>query len=145
MQGQSIVSELVAEAYPVAVSVSPGRIRRNWIVRAASILPSDEALDAIARKLTEDTHAAIDAAYAEVASATELENARPAVTLLRLDDLHLVVRTEYADPEHAIGDSDAISQWGVLQRLDVQVELADVQGIPRSLWFPLRQRALGAP
>ena len=132
------MSELVGDGYPIAAPVPGGRLRRNWIVRVAHPLPPDSIVASLEATLANEASATMVAAYGEVSNTAQLMSARPVVALLRLDDEHLVVRIEFADHEHAVGDSAAISQWGVLQSLDREIEIADLQGIPRRFWFPLR-------
>src|SRR5262249_8032572 len=115
-----------------------GRLRRNWIARTASSLPNDETLSEVQRAVEEDAFIKIREAYSSAATLQQLSEARPTVTLVRLDEHHLIVRVEFAEPAKSVGDTAAISQWGVLQLLDRRFRLDDLQGIPCEHWFPLR-------
>jgi hypothetical protein len=137
MERQTLISDLVGGAYPPAVAVG-GRLRRNWIARTANVLPGEAELNALQQGTEADAIAKIQDAYASVATAEQLANARPSVTLVRLDDHHLIVRIEFAAPENSVGDVAAIAQWGVLQVIDRNLRLDELQGIPCEHWFPIR-------
>lgn len=137
MELQDVISELVGEAYPPAVEVN-GRLRRNWVARTASALPSEVALNDLQRVIEEDAFGKIREAYSSVATPEELVNVRPSVALVRLDDHHLLVRIEFAGPGKSVGDAAAISQWGVLQFVDRLLPLDELQGLPCKHWFALR-------
>jgi hypothetical protein len=138
MEHQAIISELVGEAYPPVVALDGGRLRRNWIARTVNALPDNATLSEMAKALEEDAFTRIATAYSSAATPEELSRARASVCLLRLDDHHLVVRIEFAGPEHSVGDAAAISQWGVLEAIDRQIRLDELQGLPCDHWFPLR-------
>lgn len=137
MERQTLISELVGEAYPPTVMVG-GRLRRNWIARTASVLPSEADLDDLQRVVEDDAFTKIRDAYSSAATPEQLSNARPSVMLVRLDEHHLIVRIEFAGPEKSVGDAAAISQWGALQAIDRQLRLDELQGLPCEHWFPLR-------
>lgn len=138
MERQFLVSELVGQAYPPAVAVEGGRLRRTWIARTSSVVPSDANLTEMQQALEEEAFSSIKEAYAATATAEALAAVRPSVHLVRLDDDHVIVRIEFAGPERTVGDAAAISQWGVLQAFDRRVRLDELQGVPSEHWFPLR-------
>ena len=138
MERTSLISDLVGEAYPVAVALEGGRLRRNWIARTVDILPGEVTLDRLQRFLEDDAIASIRAAYSSSVAAEALSAASPSVRLVRLDDRHLVIRTEFAGPEIAVGSSAVISQLDVLQAVDQRMRLDDLQGRPWDCWFFLR-------
>lgn len=138
MERKALISEVVGDAYPVAVAVAGGRLLRNWIVRTVDVLPDEVTLAEMQRTLENDAFAHIVTAYSSSATAEVLSAVRPSVQLVRLDDLHLVVRIEFAGPEISVGAEAAISQWGVFQAMDRQMRLDDLQGLPSDLWFFLR-------
>ncbi len=131
------ISELIGQAYPPAIPLGGGRLRRHWIVRTAGEVPTEGRLHALAQSLEGAAVAKIQAAYGSV-TGRQLTGARPAIRLRRLDDRHLVVQTDFADAEGSVGDAAAISQWGVLQDLDREVRVDDLQGLPSEHWFQLR-------
>jgi hypothetical protein len=137
MDRQTLISELVGEAYPPAVEVG-SRVRRNWIARTVAVLPQEATLIDLERTVETYAVAQIREAYAATATAGQLSSARPSIALLRLDDHHLIVRVEFAAPEDSVGNAAWISQWGVLQAIDRVLRLDELQGLPRALWFPLR-------
>jgi hypothetical protein len=137
MDLHAVISELVGQAYPVAVRVGE-RITRNWVARTVRPLPLQAELDVLQRSLQDAAVANIETAYAEVVPHERLAAARPSIALLRLDDIHLLVRTEYASRETNVGDADMIAQWGSLQMLDREIELDELQGLPCTYWFALR-------
>lgn len=138
MDRQSVISELREHAYPVAVAIDGGRLRRSWIARTVDVLPDEVTLTEMQRVLEDHASASIVTAYSSSATAEALSAVRPSVRLVRLDDLHLIVRIEFAGPEISMGTEAAISQWGVLQAVDRQMRLDDLQGIPCDHWFFLR-------
>ena len=138
MERKSLISELVGDAYPVAVPLDAGRLRRNWIARTVDKLPDEATLSEMQRTLEDEAFASIVAAYSCSVTSVALSAVRPSVELVRLDDLHLVVRIGFAGPELAVGADSAISQWGVLQAVDRRMRLGDLQGLPADLWFFLR-------
>lgn len=137
MDPKALISELVGEAYPVAVRTG-NRLRRNWVARTSRPLPPQVSLNELQRRLEESAFASIERAYGGCVSREQLMAARPSLLLIRLDDLHLVVRTEFAARETNVGDADIISQWGVLQMLDREIELDELQGLPCENWFQIR-------
>lgn len=137
MDRQTLISELVGEAYPVAVSVD-GRLRRNWVARTVNAVPDEHALTILQTKLEEDANLRITTAYASSTSPVALAHSRPSIALFRIDDRHLVVTIEFAGPDKSVGDAAMIAQWGVLQALDDQLRVEDLQGLPADCWFPLR-------
>lgn len=137
MDRQTLISELVGEAYPVAVAVD-GRLRRNWVARTVGPVPDEEALAQLHRKLEQHTNTSITAAYASSTPPQDLARARPSIRLLRLDDRHVIVRVEFAEADKSVGDAAAIAQWGVLQTLDRELPIEELQGIPADYWFALR-------
>lgn len=138
MERKTFISELVGDAYPVAVALDGGRLRRNWIARAVDVLPDEAALSELQRVVEDEAIASIRAAYSSSVSAEALAGALPSVRLVRLDDRHLIVQTEFAGPDLAVGSSAAISQLEVLQAVDQQIRLDDLQGLPWDFWFFLR-------
>lgn len=138
MERQTLISELVGDAYPTAVAVEGGRLRRTWIARTVPVLPDDTQIGEMQRALEENAFSSIETAYSSSATGEALSAARPSVRLMRLDDHHLVVRIEFAGPEKTVGDAAAISQWGVLQAIDRGLHLDELQGLPCEYWFPLR-------
>lgn len=133
----AIRSDVIGSSYPPAIEIANGRLRRDWVARTSRTLPAEAALAALGRKIEDEVHAAIATAFGTVATEAELKAARASISLARLDDLHLVVRIEFAGPDTTVGDAAVISQWGALQRLDREVPIDDLQGLPRSYWFPL--------
>ena len=138
MDRQAVISELRGQAYPVAIAVDGGRLRRNWIARTVDVLPDELTLTQIQRTLEDDAFASIVTAYSSSATTETLSAVRPLVQLVRLDDLHLIIQIEFAGPEISVGAEAAISQWGVLQAVDRQIRLDDLQGVPWDCWFFLR-------
>lgn len=138
IERQTLIAELVGEAYPAAVTLENGHVRRNWIARTEDALPSEADLTTVGGLLEGDAATSIKAAYSAAATAEAVDQARPSVRLIRLDDHHLIVRIEFAPPEATVGDAAVISQWGVLQALDRRLRLDELQGLPCAYWFPLR-------
>jgi len=138
MERQTLIAELVGDAYPAAVTLESGYIRRNWIARTEDALPSEADLTTVGGLLETDAATSIKAAYSEAATTEAVEQACPSVRLIRLDDHHLIVRIEFARPQATVGDAAVISQWGVLQALDRRLRLDELQGLPCAYWFPLR-------
>jgi hypothetical protein len=138
MDRQSVISELRGQAYPAAVALDDGRLRRNWIARTVDVLPDEVTLTEMQRVLEDNAFASIVTAYSSSVTAEALSAVRPSVQLVRLDDLHLIVRIEFAGPGLSVGAEAAISQWGVLQAVDRQMRLDDLQGLPADHWFFLR-------
>jgi len=137
MEYKRVISDLVGASYPQAVQVGH-RISRNWVVRSVRPLPSQLELSELQQKLEDAAWASIVSDYAAFASPERLASSRPSIVLFRLHELHLLVRTEYASRETNVGESDMIAQWGVLQMLDLQIEIDDLQGLPSACWFPIR-------
>jgi hypothetical protein len=135
---RALRSDLVGRSFPVRIQVE-GRVRRDWVVRTQSSLPPQGELDSLQLALEEHTFAIIKAAYAEAVPLERITGARPSYRLVRLDDVHLVVRAEVAGRETNVGDADLIAEWGVLQAVDERFRLEDVQGLPCEYWFPLRE------
>lgn len=138
MERKAFISELVGEAYPVAVALDGGRLRRNWIARTVDVLPDEPTLGTLQRFFEDEAIASIRTAYSSSVTAEALSVALPSVQLLRLDDHHLIIRTEFAGPDFAVGSSAVISQLEVLQAVDSQMRLDDLQGLPWDYWFFLR-------
>ncbi len=138
MDRKSFISVLVGDAYPIAVDIEGGLSRRTWIARTVDVLPDKATLDAIARSLEDDAFSTIATEYASCATAESLAAARPSVGLTRLDERHLIVKTDFAVREKMIGASAWISQLGVLAEVDRQLRLDDLQGLPWDYWFFLR-------
>ena len=134
---ESLISQLVSQLYPVAFAAG-ARLRRDWVVRATRPLPTQAVLSVLQNKVEEGVFETIISAYSTSATAEQLAGARPSVQLTRLDDLHLVVRTEFAGPETTVGDVAAIAQLGALQKIDREIEFDELQGLPADWWFWLR-------
>jgi hypothetical protein len=138
MERKTFISELVGEAYPIAVALDGGRLRRNWIARTVDVLPDEATLGKLQRFFEDEAIASIRTAYSSSVTAEAISAALPSVQLVRLDDRHLIVRTEFAGPDLAVGSSAVISQLEVLQAVDHQIRLDDLQGLPWDFWFFLR-------
>ena len=138
MERTSFISELVGQAYPIAVALEGGRLRRNWIARTVDVLPDEVTLDKLQRIVEDEAITSIRAAYSSSVTEEALAAALPSVKLVRLDDRHLIVRTDFAGPDLAVGGSAVISQLDVLQSVDHQMHLDDLQGLPWDCWFFLR-------
>lgn len=141
MDAEDVLNDVDGRSYPVAEDVGAGWLSRDWVVRTAVPLPDDEALRALGARLGDAVFASILDAYGELVSRERLENARPEYRLIRVDECHLVVRMKFAGRERTVGDEDAISQIGFLQRLDRVLRIDDLQGLPRALWFFLRMQS----
>lgn len=139
----ALISEIVGNAYPTAVTKA-GRASRNWIARTEAPLPGQPVLTESQRRLEEEAFAAIEAAYRTPATTDQLKAARPTIVLFRLDDNHLVIRTEFAVGQVAVSDSAAISQWGVILSLNRELKFEELQGLPCHYWFPLRAGSASA-
>ena len=138
MERKTFISELVGGAYPVAVALDGGRLRRNWIARTVDVLPDEATLSKLQRDFEDEAIASIRTAYSSSVTAEALSIALPSVQLVRFDDRHLIVRTEFAGPDLAVGSSAVISQLEVLQSVDQQMPFDDLQGLPWDCWFFLR-------
>lgn len=138
MKQTALLSELVGGAYPEIRVLDSGRQRRNWIIRVARALPPESTLLTLEKKVEGEAFATIQATYSGSATPEELSEARPSIQLVRLDENHLVARTELPARDKTIGDSDLISQWGVLVSLDKELHFEDLQGLPSEYWLPLR-------
>ena len=137
MGREASISMLITELHPHAF-VEGTRRRCNWIVRATTPLPNETSLFDLQRLIEEAVSKNIEMAYGDMATPCQLDNVRPTLCLMRIDDHHLLVRIVFAGPELAIGDSAMISQWGTLQAVDAKIEIEELQGLPRAFWFPLR-------
>lgn len=134
---EALISGVVLGAFPEVVAVG-ARLRRNWIARAIKPLPDQATLLRMQQVLEETIFAIIENAYSSSVTRDQLIRAKPTYLLVRLDDLHLLVRIEFAANETTVGDAATIAQWGALQRIDREIELDDLQGLPCRFWFPLR-------
>ena len=127
---------LAASAYPVASSVPEmaAAFRRKWVLRVGSNLPARDVLEHTVKSFELSARRAIVEAL-ELRGDAEL--AFPVVSVIRLDDHHLVLEIDYPIPEAQKGDEAAIATVGILKAADTQWEVLDIQGIPRRYWFIL--------
>jgi hypothetical protein len=112
------------------------RLRRRWIVRTTRVLPSQAVLSELQQVIE-------DAVFADITGHMQQQprqnsSRKPAIVLVRFDDLHLIVQTEFAGPQATVGDAAAIAQLGALQRIDRELEVDELQGLPAACWFWLR-------
>jgi hypothetical protein len=144
MDKDKLISDLVGASYAPGI-VSGIRMRRDWIVRSVDLLPDDLAIAEMQSAIVESVFRILVDAYSSSVTTEEMGNIKPAVQLVRLDDLHLLVRIESAAPSASIADDITIVHCGVLQRLDRKIEIDDLQGLPASRWFflTLAREALG--
>lgn len=140
MELEGLLSQVRGEMYlpPTAVGT---RLRRHWIVRSVRPLPDQQRLLDLQRRVEGVIFEVITEAYTTAATPEQLAAVRPALLLVRLDDLHLIVRTEYAGYETSIGNVAAIAQIGALQKIDQEIEFDELQGLPAVAWFWLRRVA----
>jgi hypothetical protein len=138
MDRAAMIAELTTESHP-RTFVEGARRRCNWIVRASSLLPNQSSLAELQQLIEERVSRNIKIAYGSVATARQLDDVRPTLLLMRIDDYHLLVRIVFAGPELSIGDSAVISEWGTLQAVAKEIEIDDLQGLPRDFWFLLRE------
>ena len=138
MNKEALISELIGEMYPRVVSVG-ARLQRKWVGRAARVLPIDSVLQDIQQKV--ETAAFIDVEQARSSEVADpaLDDARPSVALIRVDEFHLLIITEWPEFNNVMASLPGVAQLGVLQRIDGEIELEDLQGLPWSFWFFLRE------
>ena len=137
MDPDNAMSSMLAVAYPPVVDVGD-RSYRDWMVSVAQVVPSDVALGDLGKTIVAKVFDSLAEAYGALLTEADLEQLRPDVSLCRLDDRHLVVRTEFAGVAKSFGDSIAISQWVALQELDRRMSIEDLQGVPAGDWLFIR-------
>jgi hypothetical protein len=141
MNTEAILSELVGEMFPDALAIGP-RLRRNWVVRAVKPLPSQAVLLTMQQSVEDSCFKTIQDAYIDGVVPDRLNRTRPSIFMVRLDDLHLLIRIDFAGPDISVGDAAMIAQWGVLQAIDLEIEIDDLQGLPRKSWFLLSKELI---
>lgn len=139
-RSDQVMSRIIGAAYPVPELIGEGdrRLIRRWIVRSERVLASQAALDEMTPGLVARVVEITREAYKDHASADRLLSSEPAVEIVRVDSTHCIVCIESVAPSHAIGNEVGIATWGVLRQLDALIEIADLQGIPKHFWFPMR-------
>src|SRR5262245_59242129 len=110
MQREAVISTLIGELYPHAFPEGSRR-RCNWVIRSKTTLPDQSLLSDFQSMIEQAVFESIVTAYSSHTTSEQLDNVRPALYLVRIDDLHLLARIVFAGPETAIGDSALISQW----------------------------------
>jgi len=133
-----MVGELVGRAYPAIESLGDDsqRFRRWWIVRTTQPVPSQPELLTLSGSLSSQLEARIRAT-AEGVSEHLLRRSLPCICITAIDVHHCVVAIDLPLPEVAVGDSAGIGTWGTLRGIDEALGIADLQGLPKRMWFQL--------
>lgn len=131
----SYLSALVGASYPPAESASDrsGAMQRRWIVRSRKALSEETARD-LQSKLNENARARLMALNLDRPDIIRL-------AIVRIDEIHLVLETQFPDPSSACGDEAMIATWAALRDVDLCVQIDDLEGLPRRLWFQLEALA----
>lgn len=139
-----LTAELVADVFPQDRSLpsSSDRTRtRHWIVRVDPAVLAKLSLDAVARELSAEAHAAQTSVISDPADALLRDLSHvdgsplPAVQLAALSPDTIVATFETAYFFHDLGErAEAAVTTRVLRLLDRVAPIATLQGLPRSLW-----------
>ena len=97
MDQKKLISELVGQAYPAAIPLAGGRLRRHWVVRTIGVVPTEDRLRTIGGALEGGAVAKIQAAY-QSAAGPFLSEPPPSFRLVRIDSHHRVVQTDVPQP-----------------------------------------------
>jgi hypothetical protein len=137
---EDLMRKLVGAAYPVPEPAGKNdqMMVRRWLVRTEREIPEQALLDMVAERLTAEVAEARRNAYREDVSEELLSSTQPAASIVRITATHCVVSIEAAAPGCGMGDDQAIATWGILQRLDKSIGVADIEGIPKQFWFAMR-------
>lgn len=134
---ETLLSEIRSKLFPTAVPLAD-RLLVDWVARARQALPDQAALSLMQSRIEDEIYSNMRSAYNASVSKERLSEARPRILLVRLDELHLLVRIDMAAPDATIGDTSAIAQYGSLQAIHRDLVLDDLQGLPAKWWFFLR-------
>src|SRR5690349_1053244 len=120
------LSEIIPAAHSRSTATGDGRLRTRWIIRSKSVLRSHSRLTELARIVEADVYKLITDAYQSGIPRERLKKTRPSVSLVRLDDWHLIVTITFAGPDREVGDTGMISEWGTLRCLERELGIADL-------------------
>jgi hypothetical protein len=124
---------LAAMSYPALENV-PGvsnAFRRRWVLRLNVNLPERAALESLVESFETDVRQKVATA---LGVSGELGQPVPRVSVVRLDEHHLVLAIDSPTSEAKMGDAAAITTFGILRAADEYWKLEDLQGIPKRYW-----------
>jgi hypothetical protein len=127
-------NQIVGLSYPQRFLTDSGLARRYWLLRLQAN-DSNLSLDG----LTEALRANVERSFAAEESATAREAlllSIPEYKLIRLGDVHVLLRVDFSGDETA--RNEMVAQWRALRLLHEWLPLEELQGLPVDLWFFLR-------